>query len=87
MIRTKDYEMVLICALRYAMKMADKAETITDYIAIELSKLSDECIEMMQKDIEKAKLHTPHRFELCERDWMCLLEQLEEEMGKRYGRT
>jgi hypothetical protein len=85
MIRIKDYEQVLICALRYAVKMADSAETVTDYIAKELPKLSDECIEMMQKDIEKAKLHIPYRFELCESDWMCLLEQLEEEMGKRYG--
>jgi hypothetical protein len=83
--RIKDYEQVLICALRYAVKMADSAETVTDYIAKELPKLSDECIEMMQKYIENAKSNIPYRFALCELDWMCLLEQLEEEMGKRYG--
>ena len=85
--RIKDYEQVLICAVRYAIRMADSAETVSDYIAKELPKLSDECIEMMQKDIKKAKLMTPYRFELCESDWLCLLEQLEEEMEKRYGRT
>ena len=84
--RIKDYEQVLICAVRYAIKMADSAETIGDYIAKELPKLSDECIEMMLKDIKKARLQTPYRFALCESDWLCLLEQLEEEMEKRYGR-
>lgn len=79
-----DYEHILISALRYAIRMSDG--TVTDYIAKELPKLSDECIEMMLKDIKKAKLQTPHRFALCELDWMCLLEQLEEEMEKRYGR-
>ena len=78
-------ENVLICALRYAIKMADSAETVTDYIAEELPKLSDKCIEMMLKDIEKARLNIPYRFGLCELDWNCLKEQLEEEMGKRYG--
>ena len=83
MARIKDYEQVLICALRYAVKMADSAETVTDYIAKELPKLSDDCIETMLKDIDKAVF----RFSFERLDWNCLEEQLEEEMGKRYGRT
>ena len=87
MARINDYEHVLIFALYFALSNAIGAETIADYIAKELPKLSDECIEMMQKYIESAKLLIPYSFGLCEMDWMCLLEQLEEEMGKRYGRT
>lgn len=85
MARINDYEHVLIFALYFGLSNAIGAETIANYIAKELPKLSDECIEMMQNYIGDTKFLMPHTFGLCESDWMCLLEQLEEEMGKRYG--
>ena len=85
MARINDYETVLMFALHYAIKNAIGAATIADYIAKELPKLSDECIEMMLKYIENARINIPYWFTLCELDWYCLKEQLKEEMGKRYG--
>ena len=87
MARINDYETVLIFALHFAIMNAIGVETIADYVGKELPKLSDECIEIIQDDIEKAELIMPCTFGLCESDWKCLLEQIEEEMEKRYGRT
>ena len=82
--KINDYEQVLICAVRYALATVDFVEATTDYIATELPKLSDECIAIMIKDIEKNN-KAAYRDFLEWSDWNCLKEQLEEEMGKRYG--
>ena len=82
--KIKDYEQVLICAARYALGTAGKSEAVTDYIAKELPKLSDECIAIMIIDIEKSNSYCTYVLEWS--DWSCLKEQLEEEMEKRYGR-
>lgn len=78
-----DYEHILISALRYALgRKSYIVDTTIDYIASQLPKLSDDCIEIMLKDIDKAEF----AFYFDRQTWECLTEQLEEEMGKRYGR-
>ena len=78
------YEHTLICAIRYELMKNDQCFKVTEYIESIIPKLSDECLTIMIKEIKRMKkFKSPWE----QRDWMCLLEQLEEEMGKRYGRT
>ena len=79
-----DYEHMLISAVRYALgRRTYVVEITTDYVARQLPKLSDKCIKIMIDDIKNP---LGGYGDPCDaRDWMCLLEQLEEEMGKRYG--
>ena len=79
-----DYEHMLISAVRYALGRRTYVVGITtDYVARQLSKLSDKCIKIMIDDINNPL--GGYGDPCDEIDWMCLLEQLEEEMGKRYG--
>lgn len=80
-----DYEHVLICALRYALgRRTYVVGIVTEYIALVARNLSDNCIMTMIKSIKSPPMGYGNPWD--ENDWMCLLEQLEEEMGKRYGR-
>lgn len=77
-----DYEFTLVCAIRYELMKSEEHFKVTEYIESIIPKLSDGCLTTMTKDIKQMKkFKSPWE----QRDWMCLLEQLEEEMGKRYG--
>ena len=81
-----DYETILISAIRYALGRRTYVVGITtDYVARQLPKLSDKCIKVMIEDIKNPL--GGYGDPCDEREWMCLLEQLEEEMGKRYGQA
>ena len=78
-----DYEHTLICAMRYELMKSEENFKVTEYIESIISKLSDECLTTMAKDIKRMKkFKSPWE----QRDWTCLLEQLEEEREKRYGK-
>lgn len=79
-----DYETILISAVRYALGRRTYVVGITtDYVARQLPKLSDSCIKIITDDIKNPLGGYGDPWD--EREWMCLLEQLEEEEGKRYG--
>ena len=79
-----DYEHIIVSAVRYALgRRSYIVEKTIDYVASQLSKLSDRCIEVMLKDIDKAVFE----FSFDRKTWECLTEQLEEEMKKRYGQA
>lgn len=76
------YELTLVSAIRYELMKSEEHFKVTEYIESIIPKLSDECLTTMTKDIKRMKkFKSPWE----QRDWMCLLEQLEEEMEKRYG--
>lgn len=77
-----DYEHILVSAVRYALgRRSYIVEKTIDYVASQLPKLSDSCIEVMLEDIDKADFE----FRFDRKTWECLTEQLQEEMEKRYG--
>jgi hypothetical protein len=81
-----DYEHMLISAVRYALgRRTYIVKLTTDYIARQIPKLSDECITLMIEDIKNPLGGYGDPWD--KQDWLCLLEQLEEEMGKRYGQS
>lgn len=75
-----DYEMVLICALRYALgRRSYMVGIVTNYIdaVIRLGGLSDICKAAMITEIEQ----TPDYGDECDKaDWLRLLEKLKGEI-------
>ena len=72
-----DYEHMLISAMRYALgRRTYIVGMTTEYIENELPKLSDQCKDVMIKDIESQRNYGDE----CDReDWMQLLEKLKEQ--------
>lgn len=69
-----DYEIVLICAMRYAIgRQTCIASIVVSYITSELSNLSDVCKRVIIKEIEYT-----HDYEddYDKSDWMRLLKKL-----------
>lgn len=81
----KSEETIIISAVRYALgRKTTVAGETTEYVGSILPRLSDECIRVIAHDIDRqAAYGYGHP---CDKDdWMCLKEQLEEELIKRYG--
>lgn len=80
-----DYEQTLIHAIRYGLMTDKHSYRVTGYVESVISKLSDECIKIILKDIENLVDYSC--LAVVQVDWICLKEQLEEEMEKRYGQA
>ena len=74
----EDYEHIVISAERYALgRMTYIVELTVNYIMqeIEDNKLSDQCLDIMRNDIEKARNYGMQ----CDKEqWMKLLKRIEE---------
>ena len=75
-----NYEHMLISALRYALgRRTYIVSTTAEYIACEIPKLSDQCKNVMIKDIEEQERFGGYGDECDKSDWMWLLAKLKGE--------
>ena len=73
-----DYEHIVISAVRYALgRMTYIVEQTVNYILqeIEDDKLSDQCLNIIRKDIKSTK---NYGMECDKKQWLKLLERIEE---------
>lgn len=73
-----DYEHIVISAERYALgRMTYIVELTVDYILeeIENDKLSDQCLNIIKKDIKSAK---DYGMKCDKKQWLKLLNRIEE---------
>ena len=82
-------ENILICAVRYAIgRMSYMVNIVCKYVASKCTELSDQCINIIIRDIEE-EIEMCHRvgrtcgMECDEAEWNSLLRKLGEEHGRR----
>lgn len=82
-------ETILICAVRYALgRMSYMVNIVCEYVASKRAELSDQCINIIIRDIEE-EIEMCHKVgRTCgmacdERTWEVLLEVLGEERERR----